>query len=122
MKKVLILLVSIFAIYNSNLFATNSDKTTLTQPEENYPEIQVCKFSLNRYGGKIYDSNVTDQITVKLSCPQAVDVRATVTVYVDGYSIASEIFIITAGKDESDLKSITVPEEYKGKQYRLEVE
>lgn len=120
MKKILILLVSVFALSVYNVFATSSDNPT--SPQENNP--QKCQFSLNRYTGTIFKKGnyVTDDITVSLSCPQGTEVSATVFVSVDGERIASQVYTIAAGKKTSPSSSISVPAEYNDMKYTLYVE
>ncbi|MBR6699811.1 MAG: hypothetical protein IKL71_07340 [Bacteroidaceae bacterium] len=117
MKKILILLVSVFALSVYNVFATSSDNPT--SPQENNP--QKCQFSLDHYTGKISNGHTND-ITVSLSCPQDTEVSATVFVSVDGERIASQVYTIEAGKKKSEESVITVPAEYKGMKYTLYVE
>mgnify|MGYP003447576080 CR=1 FL=1 len=117
MKKILILLVSVFALSVYNVFATSSDNPT--SPQENNP--QKCQFSLDHYTGTI-DSGYTAQITVSLSCPQGTEVSATVFVSVDGERIASKVYTIKAGKKKSEKSKISVPDGYDDMKYTLYVE
>lgn len=120
MKKILILLVSVFALSVYNVFATSSDNPT--SPQENNP--QKCQFSLDHYTGNInYNKTCTTKdITVSLSCPQGTEVSATVFVSVDGERIASQVYTIAAGEKKSPSSTISVPAEYKGMKYTLYVE
>lgn len=118
MKKILILLVSVFALSVYNVFATSSDNPT--SPQENNP--QKCQFSLDRYTGTINSNNDTDDIIVSLSCPQGTEVSATVFVSVDGERIASKVYTIAAGEKKSETSSIRVPAGYNGMKYTLYVE
>ena len=117
MKKILILLVSVFALSVYNVFATSNDNPT--SPQENNP--QKCQFSLDHYTGKISGGS-TDQITVSLSCPQGTEVSATVFVSVDGERIASQVYTIAAGQKKSIASNIKVPAGYNGMKYTLYVE
>lgn len=117
MKKILILLVSVFALSVYNVFATSSDNPT--SPQENNP--QKCQFSLDHYTGKINNGR-TAVIIVSLSCPQGTEVSATVFVSVDGERIASGVYTIAAGEKKSDASSIAVPDGYHGMKYTLYVE
>ena len=121
MKKILILLVSVFALSVYNVFATSSDNPT--SPQENNP--QKCQFSLDHYTGKIFSKPnliTTQNITVSLSCPQGTEVSATVFVSVDGERIASKVYTIAAGEKQSSASKISVPAEYEGMKYTLYVE
>lgn len=117
MKKILILLVSVFALSVYNVFATSSDNPT--SPQENNP--QKCQFSLDHYTGKINNGG-TNLIIVSLSCPQGTEVSATVFVSVDGERIASQVYTIAAGEKKSDASGIAVPNGYSGMKYTLYVE
>lgn len=123
MKKILALLVSVFAMFAYDAVASNNENTTSPQTE-NYP--QVCKFSLNHYTGtivEIRDCALVSGVVVLLNCPQTEDVCATVTVFVDGEPIASEVICIKAGrKDSGSGENIVVPSEYIGEKYTLIVE
>ena len=83
---------------------------------------QVCQFSLSNYSGKIKNTWTTESFTVGLSCPQQEDVYATVIVVIDGYTIASKVVKVPAGKTSSDSVSINVGQEFVGKSYRLVVQ
>ena len=117
MKKILILLVSVFALSVYNVFATSSDNPT--SPQENNP--QKCQFSLDHYTGKISNGHTND-ITVSLSCPLGTEVSATVFVSVDGERIASKVYTIAAGEKTSSASAIIVPDGYAGMKYTLYVE
>lgn len=117
MKKILILLVSVFALSVYNVFATSSDNPT--SPQENNP--QKCQFSLDHYTGEIFQDETQD-ITVSLSCPLGTEVSATVFVSVDGERIASQVYTIAAGKKKSEKSKISVPAGYRGMKYTLYVE
>ncbi|MCH5329248.1 MAG: hypothetical protein J1E02_09525 [Coprobacter sp.] len=118
MKKFVFMAIIALLSLSAAIFASNNQnvKSTTENP-------QVCQFSLSRYTGTINGSH-TDQITVRLSCPQATDVYATVIVVVgeDEDIIASDIFKIPANKTTSDSKCIYVPSEYNGKTYKLGVQ
>ena len=118
MKKILILLVSVFALSVYNVFATSSDNPT--SPQENNP--QKCQFSLDHYKGEIGANRHTNKITVSLSCSQGTEVSATVFVSVDGERIASKVYTIAAGEKTSPSSAIFVPNGYYGMKYTLYVE
>jgi len=116
MKKIIILLVTVFALSAYNTFATNNEKPTSSQANE----IPKCEFTLNHYTG-IISSNSTNKVTVQLNCPLDKDVSANVFVYVNKELVASKIYTISAGEKASGASSIAVPSEYEGMKYTLEV-
>ena len=118
MKKILVLLVAVFAMGTFNVFATNNETTTSTQAEADN-SFYTCQFSLNHYSGTVSNSS-TKNVVVYLNCPQKEDVTATVYVYVDGKRVASKLFTIKAGKKESGPATIFLGG-YSGKEYTLEV-
>lgn len=83
---------------------------------------QVCQFSLSSYSGKINSSCSTEYFTVGLSCPQQEDVYATVIVVIDGYTVASKVVQVPAGKTSSDSVNIYVGKDFVGQSYRLVVQ
>ena len=102
----------------SNVFATNKKETNSTKTENP----QVCQFSLDHYTGTISDKK-TNNVQVRLSCPQKEEVKATVFVYINNELVVSELFTIDANSDRSEYKRIAVPSEYKnGDKYKLTVE
>lgn len=117
MKKIIILLVTVFALSAYNTFATNNEKPTSSQTNE----IPKCEFTLNHYTGIIGNGSWTNKVTVQLNCPQDKDVSANVFVYVNKELVASKIYTISAGEKTSEASSIEVPSEYKGMKYTLEV-
>ncbi len=117
MKKIIVLLASVFAINTFNAFATNNKTTVETQTESDF---YTCHFSLNHYSGTTYMDGQTNSIRVRLNCPQEKDVYATVYVYIDGECVASQLFEIKAGKTEST--STTITTDYSGKKYTLKVQ
>ena len=122
MKKIIVLLVSVFAINTFNAFATNNKTTVETQTESNF---YTCHFSLNHYSGTIsngYTYGHTADIKVQLNCPQEKDVYATVYVYIDGKCVVSELFKIAAGNTTSESSKINVSTDYRGKEYTLKVQ
>ena len=119
MKKILVLLVAVFAMGTFNVFATNNETTTSTQAEADN-SFYTCQFSLNHYSGGVWNS-YTNNVVVYLNCPQKEDVTATVYVYVDGKRVASALFTIKAGEKASKESSIFVGREYNDKKYTLEV-
>ena len=122
MKKIIVLLVSVFAINTFNAFATNNKTTVEAQTESDF---YTCHFSLNHYSGTTHNGTsynirgCTKPITVRLNCPQEKDVYATVYVYIDGKCVTSKLFKIAAGKTESDSSSISTG--HYSKEYTLEV-
>lgn len=120
MKKILILLISVFVLGAYNVYATNSEKASSSETENP----QVCKFSLDSYTGTILDTYPpsTSFFKVILSCPQEEDVTATVDLYIEGELIASMVVDITKGEKESGNCSFKVSKEYVGKKYTLRVE
>ena len=120
MKKILVLLVSVFAMFAYDAVASNNENTTSPQTE-NSP--QVCQFSLSYYSGTL-DSTyaTTSQFSVRLNCAQTEDVCATVFVYVEGECVASKVVCIEAGEKSSGLIKIDCPDEFVGKKYSLKVE
>lgn len=122
MKRILLLVVSVFAFCTSYIFATNSHE--MISSNANIYQLK-CQFSLNHYAGTISKEHRicnTSSIRVKLNCAQTEDVAATVFVYINGDLIASDVFVIEKGKMESNFKTITVPDEYDGMKYTLKVE
>ena len=121
MKKIIVLLVSVFAINTFNAFATNNKTTVETQTESDF---YTCHFSLNHYSGTTYSSTCncsgcTESVTVQLNCPQEKDVYATVYVYIDGKCVASKLYKISAGETESNSSKIKTG--HYSKEYTLEV-
>lgn len=122
MKRILLLLVSVFAFCTSYIFATNSHE--MISSNANIYQLK-CQFSLNHYAGTISREHQvcnTSSIRVKLNCAQTEDVAATVFVYINGDLIASDVFVIEKGKMESSFETIIVPNEYNGMKYTLKVE
>ena len=123
MKKILVLLVSVFAMFAYDAVASNNENTTSPQTE-NYP--QVCKFSLSRYTGTVQHwervKTYIPKFRVYLNCPQTEDVCATVSVYVEGELVTSKVVCISKGLKASEEVEILVPTEYKEKKYTLTVE
>ena len=118
MKKIIVLLVSVFAINTFNAFATNNKTTVETQTESDF---YTCHFSLDHYSGTTTPvSGHTSYITVRLNCPQEKDVYATVYVYIDGECVTSQLFKIAAGKTESDSSQIQTG--HYSKEYTLKVQ
>lgn len=119
MKKIIILLVSAFALCASNVYATNSEKPAMSQVVSS-PE--KCEFSLDKYVGTVKDG-CTAAIVVGLNCAQPKDVSATVYVYIDNDLVASKIFTIEKGMTYSGTvgSKIALEEEYNGKKYTLKV-
>lgn len=122
MKKIIILLVSVFALSAYNTFATNNEKPTSSQTNE----IPKCEFTLDHYTGKLSGVGLSSQvytsdITVQLNCPQEKEVSANVFVYVNKELVASKIYTISAGEKASVASRIPVPSEYDGMKYTLEV-
>lgn len=119
MKKIIILLASVFALCAYNISATNNEKPTSSQANE----IPKCEFTLDHYTGTLSNGDLafTNRVTVQLNCPQDKDVSANVFVYVNKELVASKIYTISAGKKASEEYSITVPGEYSGMKYTLEV-
>ncbi|MBR3677684.1 MAG: hypothetical protein IKM65_02240 [Bacteroidaceae bacterium] len=117
MKKIIVLLVSVFAINTFNAFATNNKTTVETQTESDF---YTCHFSLNHYSGTTHSDGDTNKVTVRLNCPQEKDVYATVYVYIDGECVVSKLFKIAAGKTESD--SLNISTDYRGAKYTLKVQ
>lgn len=120
MKKIIILLASVFALCAYNISATNNEKPTSSQANE----IPKCEFTLNHYTGTIFNNGplvLTKGVTVQLNCPQEKEVSANVFVYVNKELVASQVFTIPAGEKASTSSNITVPSEYNGMKYTLEV-
>lgn len=118
MKKIIILLVTVFALSAYNTFATNNAKPTSSQTNE----IPKCEFTLNHYTGEIFQHQ-TREVIVRLNCPQEKEVSANVFVYVNKELVASQVFTIPAGKKASEGSEIPVPQEpnHNGMKYTLEV-
>lgn len=123
MKRILLLLVSVFAFCTLYIFATNSHE--MISSNANIYQLK-CQFSLNHYAGTISKEThricATSSIRVRLNCAQTEDVAATVFVYINGDLIASDVFVIEKGKMESSSDPIFVPDEYDGMKYTLKVE
>ena len=119
MKKILVLLVSVFAMFAYDAVASNNENTTSPQTE-NSP--QVCQFSLSHYTGTLSSHAHTGRFVVGLNCAQTEDVCATVFVYVEGECVASDVVCISAGKKFSKETYIACPNEFKYKKYSLRVE
>ncbi len=120
MKKILVLLVSVFAMFAYDAVASNNENTTSPQTE-NSP--QVCQFSLSHYTGTLsFRDAYTDIFFVRLNCAQTEDVCATVFVYVEGECVASQVVCISAGKTSSKVAQIDCPNEFEEKKYTLKVE
>lgn len=123
MKKILVLLVSVFAMFAYDSVASNNENSTSPQTE-NSP--QVCKFSLSCYTGTLqYKAGIaayTPKFRVYLNCPQTEDVCATVSMFVEGELITSKVVCISKGSTASEEVHISVPYEYKEKKYTLTVE
>lgn len=117
MKKIIILLVSAFALCASNVYATNSEKPAMSQVVSS-PE--KCELSLNKYVGTVKDA-FTAAVEVGLNCAQPKDVSATVYVYIDNDLVASDIFTIKKGEMYSVYSDILLSDEYNGKKYTLKV-
>lgn len=115
MKKVL------FAIVALLMLCPIGFASVVEVPSESASSFLVCKFSLTDYSGTIKDG-YTGKFQVGLSCPQGIDVRATVGVYIDGKRVASKVVTIPAGEDCSDSISINVGHEYNGMSYELDVQ
>lgn len=115
MKKVL------FAIVALLMLCPIGFASVVEVPSESASSFLVCKFSLTDYSGTI-NSGKTDNFKVGLSCPQGIDVRATVGVYIDGKRVASKVVTIPAGEDYSDDKYIQVGSDYNGMSYELDVQ
>ena len=126
MKKIIVLLVSVFAMDTFSAFAANNETTTNTLYGSNF---YTCQFSLNHYRGVVSGGGYTEGIVVQLNCPQEKDVSATVFVNVDGNRVASKVFTVKAGETSSwnhrggsSSQPIKVGERYKGKEYTLDVQ
>lgn len=123
MKRILLLLVSVFAFCTSYIFATNSHE--MISSNANIYQLK-CQFSLNHYAGTIIkgtNRTCTSSIEVRLNCAQTEDVAATVFVYINGDLIASDVFVIEKGRMvSSGNRWISVPDEYAGMKYTLKVE
>lgn len=119
MKKILILLISVFVLGAYNVYATNNEKASSSETENP----QVCKFSLSHYTGTINSSGQTSKFAVLLSCVQAEDVAATVDLYIEGELIASMVVNIEKGSRKSNIDYMfVIDNEYSGKKYTLRVE
>ncbi|MBE6212754.1 MAG: hypothetical protein E7129_06425 [Rikenellaceae bacterium] len=118
MKKIIVLLVLVFAMSSFNAFATNNETTTSTQSDSNW---RTCQFSLSSYTGTISDNSYTRTFKVLLNCPQESDISATVYVHIDGECVASDVVTIKAGKTESEEVCIKVRSVYQDKEYTLTV-
>ncbi len=121
MKKIIVLLVSVFAMNTFNAFATNNETTVATQTDSNF---YTCHFSLTHYSGTIINNRgyTTEFFKVQLNCPQKQDVYATVYLYIDGRAIASTLVKISAGMTESRDTLFSTSKEYVGKEYTLRVQ
>lgn len=86
-----------------------------------YYSPEVCQFSLTSYSGTI-SSDYTGRFKVGLSCPQEMDVRATVVVLINNEHVASQVVTIKAGNDYSESISIKVGSSYNGERYKLVVQ
>lgn len=117
MKKIIILLASVFVLCAYNISATNNEKPTSSQANE----IPKCEFTLDHYTGKINSNSYTNNVTVQLNCTQEKEVSANVFVYVNKELVASKVFTIPAGEKAATASSIYVPNEYIGMKYTLEV-
>ncbi len=122
MKKIIILLVSVFAMNTFSTFATNNATAVATQTDSNW---HTCQFSLSSYSGVIRfnenDGYCTQDFQVLLNCPQQSDISATVYLNIDGECVASKVVTIKAGKTASILVRIKVDNRYSGKEYTLKV-
>ena len=117
MKKIIVLLVLVFAMSSFNAFATNNETTTSTQSDSNW---RTCQFSLSSYTGTISRNHETSSFRVLLNCPQESDISATVYVHIDGECVASRVVTIKAGQTNSPDVRIKVNGYYQ-KKYTLTV-
>lgn len=115
MKKVL------FAIVALLMLCPIGFASVVEVPSQSASSFLVCKFSLTDYSGKISQGE-TESFQVGLSCPQGIDVRATVDVYIDGELVTSKVVTIPAGKDYSGPIKIMVGGKYNGMSYELGVQ
>ena len=126
MKKYLFLLCSL--VISSVAFAANSENASVTSLKANTLSesfLPVCKFSISKPTGVIYDTSsggTTYGFSVLLSCPQEKDVTATVSVHIGKDIVANEIVTIKAGQKSEICKGINVNREYVGQKYYLTVE
>ncbi|MBE6313960.1 MAG: hypothetical protein E7079_03280 [Bacteroidales bacterium] len=116
MKKVL------FAIVALLMLCPIGFASVVEVPSQSASSFLVCQFSLTDYSGTIDSMGRTGKFQVGLSCPQGIDVRATVGVYIDGKRVASKVVTIPAGEDYSDSISIEVGSDYNGMSYELDVQ
>lgn len=106
--------------YGGICYAATPMESAIPTADNELP--QVCQFSLSKYTGKVLSNGYTQEIKVRLSCPQNDAVRATVGVIIDGELIASQVIKIEANQTESRGVQISVGREYSEKIYRLIVE
>ena len=118
MKKIIVLLVSAFALCAYSVFATNNDESASSHEDNSFV---YCQFSLDHYAGTVTDAYTKD-VQVRLNCAQSEDVAATVFVYVDGEVIASDVFKICKGQMKSEVRCIKCGSEYNGKKYTLKLQ
>ena len=123
MKKIIVLLVLVFAMSSFNAFATNNETTTSTQSDSNW---RTCQFSLSSYTGTTVSYSgmagcYTNSFRVLLNCPQESDISATVYVYINGECVASRVVTISAGKTNSPDVEIQLNKEYNHMKYTLTV-
>ena len=119
MKKILLVLIALLSV-GSIIVASTSNSNI--DSYNNYESPQVCQFSLSKYTGKISSDGYTENITVRISCPQTEDVYATVVVTIDNDLIASQVVKIPANSTQSSSVSINVGRSYSGKSYKLGVQ
>lgn len=121
MKAVILFVLTSFLGLSVEASDMSSTYPTSSEISSNYSP-EVCQFSLTSYSGTISNTGSTDYFKVGLSCPQEVDVRATVVVFINDEHAASKVVTIKAGNDYSDRVSISVGSSFKGERYRLVVQ
>ena len=103
-------------------FASVSENLPLGTENSTESAQQVCKFSVSKTSGTINTQGHSGSFTVLLSCEQAEDINATVTLWIDGEAVANMVVKVSKGKTESSLQSFSSLSDYEGKSYKLTVE
>lgn len=102
-------------------FASVSEDLPLGTENSTESAQQVCKFSVSKTTGTI-DKGSSGSFRVLLSCEQAEDINATVTMWIDGEAVANMVVKVSKGNTESSSQTFIGLAAYNGKNYKLTVE
>lgn len=103
-------------------FASVSENLPLGTENSTESAQQVCKFSVSKTTGTIDTYGQSESFTVLLSCEQAEDINATVTIWIDGEAVANMVVKVSKGKTKSSSQYFSGLKDYKGNKYKLTVE